>query len=160
MFHIIYKISKGLILPCICIAIEMIILKRMQKEYRGIDLFCKWFVFWSLGVGGITAGLMQALNPSYTANLLSVVTNDMIIIKELGYANFGMGLIAVLSFKYQYFRKPAALASGMFIMGCTLNHFTRLGEINLGEIVSIIDDLWIIVIVIVTLAYKPKVKVI
>jgi hypothetical protein len=154
----IFKVSKSLILPCICIFIELIILKSKNKKYYKMDVVTKWLVFWSLGVGGIVAGLMQSINPSYTANFLDVVVNDMIIIKELGYANFSMGLLAILSVKYSNYRKPAALVMGMFLLGCTVNHFTRLEIINFEEMVSTFDNIWTIIVAGMVLVYQPKSK--
>lgn len=156
MFHFIFKISKSFILPFICVFIELMILKSMKKEYKTLEIACKWLVFWALGVGGIVAGLMQAINPNYTAKFLNVVANDMIIIKELGYANFSMGLLALLSVKFSNYQKPAALAMGLFLLGCTLNHFTRMEIINFEEMVSTVDNIWTILIAGVVLVHKSK----
>lgn len=148
MFHIIYKLSVGFILPLIFAIIEVYVIKRNKIAKR--DIFLKWFFIFLVGVSAVTAGLMQAFNPNYTANLLNVTMSDNIIIRELGFAQFGMGLCALLSIKLINFRSPSAIAYGIFILGATSLHIIRLSVIDIDEIVSLILDVWILVIVSLT----------
>ncbi len=157
MFHIIFKISKSIIIPIICILVEIELLKRKKQNYQLIDLCCKWFLFWSIGFGALSAGLMQTFNPSYTANLLNIQTNDMIIIRELGLLQFSVGLISMLSIKFSHFKIPAAISYGVFIFGATILHTARLGTINLNEIVSLLDDVWIVAVAVLVLLQNKRI---
>ncbi len=136
----------------ICILIEKCVGKKHNKFPDIFELIGKWFLFWALGVSAFTAALMQMFNPSYTANLLSVSINDFIIIKELGYANFSMGILSILSLKWKTFRQPAAISYGMFMLFCMANHLTRLGDINIDEIISTVADLWAVIIAVLVIA--------
>jgi len=157
MFHIIYKILKSLIIPVIFIIVEIKIRRKKQQKYQLIDLSCKWFLFWAIGFGGLSAGLMQTFNPTYTANLLNVQTNDMIIIRELGLLQFAVGLTGMLSIKFPYFRKPAAISYGVFILGAAILHIARLGTINIEEIVSLLDDIWIVAVAVLVVFQKNRI---
>ncbi len=63
--HMIYVIGVMFVIPAICVAIDY--LKKQNQDV--LYLFCKWFVFWAIGIRGITGGLMcQPAN--YNSNLL------------------------------------------------------------------------------------------
>ena len=146
MFHLISKISISIILPLICILIEIAIIKRKNKSVIFKNTSLKWLCFWVVGFNAISAGVMQAFNPSYTANLLHVAMSDFIIVEELGFAQLGIGIVALLSLKWVKFRKPAVMAYGIFIFGCTVIHFLRFSAIEMGEIISTLNDIWILIL--------------
>lgn len=152
MFHLIAKLGIGLILPLICISIEHALSKAHSKPFLFKKVCLKWLCFWIIGFGAISAGMMQMFNPSYTANLLHVTMDDYIIIRELGCAEFGIGLVALLSFKWTAFRKPATMTYGVFIFGCTIIHLFRLSVIDFGEIVSTLNDIWILIVAVLIVA--------
>ena len=154
MFHVVYKISKSIILPIIFIIVETQIKRSQRQTFCFIDICGKWLAFWVIGFGGISVGLMQALNPAYTANLLGVQMSDMIIVRELGFAQTGIGIIGLLSIRLHSFRKPAAIAFGIFILGATIIHLTRLGYVGFDEIVSLADDVWTLGAVVLVLVRK------
>ncbi len=104
----------------------------------------------------MTAGLMQTLNPAYTERLLNVGTENMLIIQELGFANLGIGVIAMISLFVPAFRKPAAVAGGIFLTGAAILHLLRLSIIEFGEVMSLAGDLLIVAVAVLTLAYKDK----
>lgn len=146
LFHLISKISISVILPLICILIEIAIFKRQNKTIIFKNIFLKWLCFWVIGFSAISVGVMQAFNPSYTADLLHVNMSDFIIVQELGYAQLGIGIVALLSLKWVQFKKPAVIAYGTFIFGCTVIHFLRFSAIDLGEIISTLNDIWILIV--------------
>lgn len=159
MFHIFYKLSKSVIIPFIFVIVEAEIKRRKNQEFRWTDLCCKWFSFWVIGFGAVSVGLMQALNPAYTANLLNVQTSDMIVIRELGCAQIGMGVIGLLSIRFYSFRKPAAMSYGLFILGAVILHIARLEHINIGEIVSLVDDVWTVGVAVFIILQKRELKI-
>lgn len=146
MFHLISKISVSIILPLICILIEIAVFKRQSKAIIFKNTFLKWLCFWVVGFNAISVGVMQAFNPVYTANLLCVTMSDFIVVEELGLAQLGIGIVALLSLKWVKFRKPAVMAYGIFIFGCTVIHFLRFPVINMGEIISTLNDIWILIV--------------
>ena len=155
MFHALYKLSKSIILPVICILVEISLMNKKGIQHDKKKICGKWFLFW-IGFGSLSAGLMQSLNPSYTAALLNVTTEDFIVIRELGCANVGMGIIGMLSIKLESFRKPAAIVTGIFILGAIIIHVQRIHAIDLGEIISLVDDIWIFAVACFTVLYKPR----
>ena len=146
MFHLISKISISIILPLLCVLIEIAISKRQNNAIIFKNTFLKWLCFWVVGFNAISVGVMQAFNPSYTANLLHVTMSDFIIVEELGFAQLGIGIVALLSLKWVKFRKPAVMAYGIFIFGCTVIHFLRFSVIDMGEIISTSNDIWVLIV--------------
>ncbi len=157
MLHAVYVVSVMLIAPALCVIIAYAKRSKTAKPQL-IPLLCRWFVFWSIGIRSATGGLMQMLNPAYTERLLNVGTENMLIIQELGFANLAIGVIAMVSLFVPAFRKPAAAAGGIFLMGAAILHLMRLSVIELGEIMSLSGDLLIVAIAVLCLFYKEKVQ--
>lgn len=112
-----------------------------------MDTYLKWFVFWALGVRGLTAGLMQAFNPSYTADfLLQIKMSDYLVVRELGFCNIGMGTLGILSLSREKYRKPAAVCEGIFILGATILHIIRIEHINFAEFISLTSNVFIVTV--------------
>ena len=143
MFHSIYIVTTIFIAPIICILIEFFI-KHPRKEELKV-LCYKWLVLW-LGVRSVTAGLMQAMNPAYTARFLQLTSESHFMIQELGCANIGMGVLAALSFKFPQLQKPAAICNSVFLTGAAFLHIQRIDMIGWDETMSLLSDLYIIVV--------------
>ncbi|MGO9833703.1 MAG: hypothetical protein ACLP1X_05760 [Polyangiaceae bacterium] len=56
----------------------------------------RWFVFWGVGVRLLLAGVRQVVQPSFTAReILHLAGPDAeVVVHELGFANFCLGLAA------------------------------------------------------------------
>lgn len=159
MLHTIYVIGVMFIAPIVCVIIEFILSKNGTKK-KLLDLICKWFVFFTLGLRALTAGLMQIVNPSYTAKLLHLTTDNFLAIQELGFAQFGIGVLGILSIHYYKLRKSTAISYGIFMAGAAYLHIIRLSQIQLGEMMSLIGDLLVVAIAIICVCRRDKAKLI
>ena len=152
MFHTIYIIITMFLLPTICYLIE-----NRKARVTGVDV-CKWYIFWTIGFRALTTGAMQFLNSSYTMELLQVSEESKIIIMELGFAQFGIGLIGILSICKKSFRVPAIITYGIFMLGASIIHIVRFTTANAEEIVSLAGDLFVLVIAVVYFVQYQKDK--
>ena len=152
MFHTIYIIITMFLLPTICYLIE-----NRKAKVTGVDV-CKWYIFWTIGFRALTTGAMQFLNSSYTMELLQVSEESKIIIMELGFAQFGIGLIGILSIWKKSFRVPAIITYGIFMLGASIIHIVRFTTANAEEIVSLAGDLFVLVIAVVYFVQYQKDK--
>lgn len=130
--------------PLTAILVELGIRKKKGHQYNITAVASKWLSFFVIGIRALVSGCMQAFNPAFTGALLQVEMNDYIVIKELGYAAIGTGVIGVLSLKKESFRIPAAISRAIFIFCCTFNHLTRIDVVNIGEIIVIITDILLV----------------
>lgn len=152
MFHTIYIIITMFLLPTSCYLIE-----NRKARVTGVDV-CKWYIFWTIGFRALTTGAMQFLNSSYTMELLQVSEESKIIIMELGFAQFGIGLIGILSIWKKSFRVPAIITYGIFMLGASIIHIVRFTTANAEEIVSLAGDLFVLVIAVVYFVQYQKDK--
>lgn len=152
MFHTIYIIITMFLLPTI-----FYLLENKKEKVTGMDI-CKWYIFWTIGFRALTTGAMQFLNSSYTMELLQMGEESKIIIMELGFAQFGIGLIGILSVWKKSFRLPAIITYGIFMLGASLIHIVRFTTANLEEIVSLAGDLFVLVIAIVYFVQYLRIK--
>jgi hypothetical protein len=129
-----------LILPLLSIAIDA------GAQHAGPlwPLVGKWFVFWSVGLRLLLAGLRQMLQPRYTAEkILGLKDEDaLLVIRELGFANVSIGTIGLISLWVPAWTTAAALAGGIFYGLAGLNHL-RVAHRNRLENVAMVSDLFV-----------------
>jgi hypothetical protein len=98
------------VLPAACTAGEALI----GNVSLSLVLVGKWFVLWSVGVRLLLSGLRQILQPRYTAQVILSLKSDesLILVRELGFANFAIGLVGVGTAVFPQWRPAAALGGG------------------------------------------------
>jgi hypothetical protein len=103
----------------------------------------KWFVLWSVGLRLLLAGLRQILQPRYTANIILSLKSEesLILVRELGFANFAIGLVGVGSAVLPSWRPAGALAGGVFYALAGATHVLRTHRGKL-EGIAMVSDLW------------------
>lgn len=150
MFHTILVLFTMMIMPLICFLWEG------HKKCYSIEILCKWFLFWIVGVRGLTAGAMQFMNPSYTMSLLQLGEESRIAIMELGAAQFGIGILGVLSLFKEKYRSSVAISYGCFMVGAIYIHISRFTIASADEIMSLIGDLLFLVIALLYLVHTKR----
>ena len=145
-FHMIQAVLIMVVCPVICFFIEYVKTKQLSYE-NGI----KWILFWTVGIRSVTAGLMQVVKPEYTAVYIFNMTGTEFytIIRELGIANFTIGLTAVFSLRIKNWRQPAAFTACIFNLLLVINHCINF-QAGINELFSLIFD---ILVVVCTLPY-------
>ena len=131
-------------LPIASIVVEFV------ARHGGLDLSLligKWFVFWSVGVRLILAGLRQTTNPAFTAETILGVRDKsaLPIVRELGFGNLSIGLIGALALIDNEWIVPAAIAGGLFYGLAGINHLMRTNR-NTLENIAMVSDLFIFVV--------------
>lgn len=104
----------------------------------------KWFVFWSVGVRLCLAGLRQMIQPGYTAQVILSLKGDEshLVVRELGAANFAIGLVALASIGLASWQPAGALAGGVFYTIAGIGHARKSGRARLQNI-AMISDLFV-----------------
>jgi hypothetical protein len=112
------------VLPVVSILVEIAISERLPDLW---DMVGKWFVFWAVGVRFVTAAIRQVANPSFTAKEIFRIDSreSDVIVRELGFANFCMGLVGILSFLMSAWRTAAALDGGLYLGLAGLQHILK-----------------------------------
>ncbi len=158
MFHMIYVTGVSVVFPVISIIADYLYNKKKQSPINPVWLSCKWFIFWTLGIRSVSAGCMQLLNPAYTQALLQLDSSSHMVIQELGGANIAMGLMCILSFFKPTMRKQAASCVAVFMTAAAVLHITRIGMSHTGELISLANDVFSILIAVVCLFQKTDMK--
>jgi hypothetical protein len=131
------------VLPLASIVAEFVL-------HAGADpvfLVGKWFVFWSVGVRLILAGVRQVASPTFTAEAIFGVKEKaaLTIVQELGFGNLSIGLLGLLTLIHSAWIVPAAIAGGLFYALAGIKHLTK-GERNGAETIAMISDLFIAIV--------------
>lgn len=124
--------------------IGSVYLEHLHSAAPLVVLVGKWFVFWSVGVRLLTAGLRQYFQPSFTAKQIFHVEGDGVqfVIRELGIANFCVGLIGMLSLLYPPFVLPAAIYGALFYGIAGVRHVAEKNK-SANENLTTVSDLFV-----------------
>jgi hypothetical protein len=100
------------VLPIVSILIEFFV---PHSSHDLLFLIGKWFVFWSVGIRRMLAGVRQIANPTFTADAIFGVKEKgaLTIVQELGFGNLSIGLLAALPDRIV----PAAITGELFYGG-------------------------------------------
>lgn len=156
--YTVYIVGIMILMPSICVISEYFLtIHKKHVKLSMIYLICKWFIFWALGIRSFSAGIMQSINPSFTAKMLQTGTSNYVMIRELGFANISMGILAICSLFQSKWRSAASLCIGAFFAMCTFLHISRYGiQLSFDEVIATISDAWAIIISITCLANSNK----
>ena len=118
-----------------------------------VFLIGKWFVFWAVGMRLLLAGVRQMANPAFTADAIFGIKDKAaeVIVRELGFGNFAIGVLGVVSLLNREWVVPAAIAGGLFY-GLAGGLHLRKGDRNTNENIAMISDLFIFVVLALYLA--------
>lgn len=127
-----------LVLPLASVAIDAV---RPGSAVGDMHLIGKWFVFWAAGVRLFIAGVRQVLQPKFTAEEIFEIHDSASfpIVRELGFANLSMGVLATCSIFRAGWIVPAALVGGLYYGLAGLGHIFHKNK-NAKEYVAMISD--------------------
>jgi hypothetical protein len=125
------------VLPGVSIVIEMV------RDHGALILWVvgKWFVFWSVGVRLLLAGLRQIFQPRYTAETILGIkgAESLVVVRELGIANTAIGSVGVASIFNPAWVLPMAIVGGVFYGLAGVNHIAHHGRNRLQNIAMATD---------------------
>lgn len=129
-------VATMLVLPLLSMGVEL--------AWHGgavLALAGKWFTFWGVGVRIMLAALKQMTQPAFTRQILQIEDpRANILVRELGFANASISLLALLSVVWPEFRGAAALAGALFLGLAGLQHGAQ-AERNAKETIAMVSDL-------------------
>jgi hypothetical protein len=137
---ILMLVALMLVFPLASIVLEVV-----SAEHHVLSAFIvsRWFVFWSVGVRLLLAGLRQIVQPRFTAEkILGITAQDsLLLVRELGFANVAMGTGAALSLWYPQWVLPMDIVGSIFYGLAGINH-ARDSHRNKLQTVAMISDLF------------------
>lgn len=135
--YLVIVVLLNVVLPIVCIIVESFYAPAPLMLLVG-----KWFVFWAAGVRLLLAGLKQVTQPGFTAHEIFKMKTDEVlpIVRELGFANFAVGLLGVVSIWATSFVLPVALAGAIFYGAAGVQHITQKGKTD-KETIAMATDL-------------------
>ena len=155
--YLYYIIAVMFVFPLVSIFIDRAYQKKREFSQPVIETSAKWFIFWGVGIRTLTAGISQTLNPAFTASILEISDTCFVAIREIGFANISMGLLAVISLFIPSWRKAGGFCGGLYLGIAGLLHVGRIPEgINLKETIAMVSDLFVFAIVVFYLAYSLR----
>jgi hypothetical protein len=127
-----------LVFPVVCIVIDAAGSHHALTPY----LIGRWFVIWMVGVRLLLAGIRQIAQPKFTARVIFRLQHDEseAIVRELGFANFSLGLIGLASWLWDSWMPAAALGGMVFYALAGVNHLAHRAR-SAQQTVALVSDL-------------------
>ncbi|MDQ0504743.1 hypothetical protein [Xanthobacter agilis] len=139
-------IATMLVLPLASIGLELALHGGALLPLAG-----KWFTFWGVGVRVMLAAVKQMTQPAFTAEILQVSDpRAHILVRELGFANASIALIALASLVVPAWGVPATLAGAVFLGLAGIQHALRKTR-NGKETIAMVSDLGLAALLALTL---------
>jgi hypothetical protein len=140
MLYIAVVVLTMLVLPIASVIVQ----HAAQPEIALMALIGRWFVFWGAGVRLMLAGLRQSLQPRFTAREIFHMESDeaLPLVRELGVANIGIGILGLTSLLAPSFVLPAAIYAAIFYGFAGIAH-TREKQRSFNETLAMTSDLFI-----------------
>lgn len=119
-----------------------------------MPLVGKWFVFWAAGVRLLAAGIKQFFQPEFTAHQIFKMKTDeaLPVVRELGVANFAIGVLGVSSAWAPSFVLPVAVAGAIFYGVAGAQH-VRQKDKSGNETLAMVTDLLAFLVLAAYVAY-------
>jgi hypothetical protein len=137
--YLVMVLGLMVVLPIASVLIELAVSGGSADPLTSIG---RWFLFWGAGVRLFIAGISQTFRPQFTAqNILgeqTPVANQLV--RELGFANLGFGIVAIAGAWVPGWMVPAAIAPGVFLLLAGITHIVKRGK-NAKELIATLTDL-------------------
>jgi hypothetical protein len=129
--------------PAVCAAVELALDGGADAAWT----IARWFVFWSVGLRLLLAGVRQVANPDFTARTIFQVGEPaaLSIVRELGFANMSIGVLGVSAIFNRSWVFAAAIAGGLYFGLAGVQHATHSGR-NRLQTIAMISDLWLFLV--------------
>ena len=145
-------IGLTIVLPLLFALVHTLLISRIgfdpQLFYVSLAI---WTVFWGIGVRLLIAGITQISKPDFTLRtILGIKSLDaQQVVRELGFANFSIGLAGVLVLMFPLWTPAVALIGGLFLGFDGIEHLKKKKR-NRKENIALVTDLFVALI---TLSY-------
>ena len=88
-----------------------------------LPLLGKWFVFWGVGARLLIAGIRQLARPGLTTKMLGITDASAdFVVRELGFANFAIGITGLASLLCPGWTPGIALYGAIFYALAGIQH--------------------------------------
>jgi hypothetical protein len=150
--YFIFVVLLMFVLPVASIAAEVLWLR---DDAGLMFLFGKWFVFWTVGVRLLLAGIRQVALPRFTAETIFDIKDPAAnaIVREVGFGNLAMGALGLASLAQPAWVVPAAIVGGLYYGLAGAGHLFRVDR-NFNEQTALVTDLLIFVVLAVFVASR------
>jgi hypothetical protein len=137
--YLVMVLALMVVAPIVSIVVELLV---AHGSADPLFVVGKWFLFWGAGVRLFIAGVSQVFRPAFTAqNILGETTPTANhLVQELGFANLGIGLAAILGAWVPGWPVPVAIVPAVFLTAAGIRHIAK-SDKNTKELVATLTDL-------------------
>lgn len=136
-FYISGTLLLQLILPVLYVSASLVV----DRQVNVWQVTGEWFLFWAVGVRFVTAGINQMARPGFTLQSIFQIssTEGSVVVRELGFSNFAVGLAAVISLFLPSWRVAVAFVAAVFLGIAATQHAIK-GSASKKEAVALLTD--------------------
>ena len=148
--YFVFVVLLMFVLPVASIAADVLWLR---DDSGLMFLFGKWFVFWTVGVRLLLAGIRQVAQPRFTAESIFDIKDPAAnaMVREIGFGNLSMGAVGLATLWQPNWLVPAAIVGGLYYGFAGMGHVFR-SDRSFNEQTALVSDLLIFVVLAVFVA--------
>ena len=145
-----YFVTVVLLLLVLPLASLLIDRAHAGHTLTALFLTGKWFVFWGVGIRLFIAGLRQTIQPAFTAREIFRIQDSSAfpVVREIGFANLSMGLLAICTIFRPDWIVPAATVGGLYYGFAGALHLPHKQK-NAKENMAMFSDFFIFLVLLV-----------
>ncbi len=141
MIYVLSVIVFMVVAPIASAVVELILTGNADL----LEVVGKWFIFWGVGARLLTAGASQTFRPSFTAQSILGAPDDRAaqVVRELGFANLGMGVTGIIAPWLPGWMPAIALVASVFLGLDGILHLLKRAK-NGKEWLATVTDLLVV----------------
>jgi len=149
--YLIIVLLLMLVLPILSVVFDYVF---HRQTFILIPDITQWFIFWPVGIRLFTAGCKQVLQPAFTAREIFHLkeTESFIIVKELGFANICLGIVAICSLFIPEWRMAASCSGGLYFGIAGFSHIIK-KPAGANEWIAMVSDMFIFLIMVMCFVF-------
>ena len=145
----------AIVILCLFVGPALSLAADATLSHHGLTLalVAKWYVFWAVGVRLLLAGIRQVAQPRFTVEKIFDIhdARALPIVREIGFGNLSMGILAVLSLLRREWVIPAAIVGGLYYGLAGLGHLPNKNK-NAKEYTAMLTDLFAALVLLICAA--------
>ncbi len=121
MYYNLFLLLTSSVFPIVTSIVDIYI---HNEKYSNLNIWYKWFLFWSIGIRLLLIGIKKVLFPLfYIKKVYKSYCNQPNIIKDFGFSYISIGILGIISLFYDNWKFPTYITGSILYLLIGLNYF-------------------------------------
>ena len=153
MYYNLFLLLTSSVFPIVTSIVDIYI---HNEKYSNLNIWYKWFLFWSIGIRLLLIGIKKVLFPLfYIKKVYKSYCNQPNIIKDFGFSYISIGILGIISLFYDNWKFPTYITGSILYLLIGLNYFKEeYHKFNISNFYNLINIFFPIIILSIIIYLK------